>query len=338
MLIMLLLLALVGGAMIHGAARAAAAFVFCGFAVLFLICAFSVVLLKLAIAAMVILALVAALIIMARNRAYVLLAALALAGSLALTGCRTHTAATAGSDPISVSATLTGDLNLVNGYLKPCVRHKLLVEMDETGSRVVNGIVTLTPQQVQQLVLEVSSRCGGEVAWGTITQESRTRPFIRCHFDPSDLGSLPEAPPATGNVFVLKRKRGEYEKGVQDLAAKVHEWQQNTQAARDRCAEQVSALLSGPLAGRTDIGGALSQAKLYFDENEAGAASHQALLLCTDGEDNVNRPVPTSLGRAEMVLVNSAGKTGMLRSYAPHRFENTDAALRYLFRTEGERL
>jgi hypothetical protein len=345
--IILLLLLFSGGALVRGAARLAGGMLFCLLGLLFLLCAFSTILLKLAMIAIIILvlgvALIVALIILARTpRTPPLLSLFVivplLGAGLLLSGCSAGAPSTSGG-AMATPAALSADIDLITSFQnKACVPRKVLVAVDQTGSRDWYGVVSLTPAQLELILEHLSGACGGEIALAAIRDESNL-PFRRCDFSAAPaIGPLPDKPPSPGNIFEVKRQRIAYEKAVASTAQELRTWQVQAATERAECAEKLNKVLGpAPLAHRTDVGGILNRGRLYFSEDDGAAAPiRKQFLMLSDGIDNMHREAPPTLGPSvELVLVNSAGSVGALAAYDPKRFESTDAALKYLFRPDG---
>lgn len=342
----LLFLLFAGGAAVRGAARLVGGMLFCLLGLLFLLCAFSTILLKIATVTVLILvlgvAVIVALIILARTPRTPLLSLIVfvplLGAGLFISGCSAGTPSTS-SAAVATPAALSADIDLITSFQKkPCLQRKVLVAVDETGSRDWYGVVSLTPAQLDVILEHLSGACGGEIALAAIRDESNL-PFRRCEFSLSPaIGPLPDKPPSTGNIFEVKRQRIAYEKSVTAMAQGLRAWQAQAAAERAECTQKLSKVLDpAPLAHRTDVGGILNRGRLYFSEDDGAAAPiRKQFLMLSDGIDNMHHGAPPTLGPSvELVLVNSAGSVGALAAYDPKRFESTDAALKYLFRPDG---
>jgi hypothetical protein len=258
-----------------------------------------------------------------------------LVAALSLSGCSAASSSTSNANTANPSL----DIGLVNSFQgAPCISHKLLVAVDQTGSRDWNGVASLTPAQLQFIADQISNTCGGELAVAAIRDDSNV-PFQRCSFEPPPaVGPLPDKPSTNGNIFEVKRQGSAYKTKVAELASMLRAWQARAARARSECTQKLSKALDPvPLAPRTDVAGILNRARLYFSEEDGGRGQvRHTLLALGDGKDNIHHTPPPNLGPSvELIVVNSAGSLGQFSSYDPKRFESTDAALKWVFRPSG---
>lgn len=212
---------------------------------------------------------------------------------------------------------------------------KICVMQDKSGSTKWNRVPQIAPADIDSL-LEIVLRRGGEIGFGLINDDSN-RPLVRVRVEePPVEPALPE-PSAERNVFLAAqaaaRRKKEYERKLEQYEEDVQRWHEDTNKAVKRFEAELQPLLElKPQARRTDISGALLRAKLFLGEPNCGWSTPPALyaILLSDGADTVGKAIQPLQSPARLILVNSSGKLGVLKSLSPVCFENPSAAIRWI--------
>jgi hypothetical protein len=205
---------------------------------------------------------------------------------------------------------------------------------DKTGSTEKTRTQQIQSEDLNQIV-ELISRCGGEIALGFVTDESN-RSLVRLRVE------VPEPPPSTPQLkdkpaFEAARSEDDYRKKKAEHEKKMEKWAEQTNLRKARFAKEAEAWLAqSPNFMRSDVWGALQRAELFIDENSASwpQPPHRYIVLVSDGEDNVNRPGVTINSETQLILINGSATVGSLQRLNPHRFESLDAALRHIIASE----
>jgi len=205
---------------------------------------------------------------------------------------------------------------------------RVVVMIDQTGSTLATRVPTLEVADFADL-LDLLLQNGGEIAVGTIRDRSN-RPLLRCRVDQKPIRYA--KPPIEKNVFIRQKLMRAYlaEKGKEDQLEAA--WQDQAQQKLEPFRQQLHDLLNAPLAGRTDIYGALLRADLFLAEPEDGwrQPTRRFAIFHSDGIDNVRGPSTAMRSGAAFLVVNGSASLGALSALNPTRLESFNAAVRYV--------
>lgn len=206
---------------------------------------------------------------------------------------------------------------------------RVVVMIDQTGSTLATRVPQLEIADFGDL-LDLLLQNGGEIAVGTVRDRSN-RPLIRCRVDEKPIRHA--KPPAEKmNVFVRQRLMRAYlaEKSKEDQLEAA--WQDQSQQKVEQFREQLQDVLDAPLAGRTDIYGAVLRADLFLAEPEDGwrQPTRRFAVFHSDGIDNVRGPNTAMRSGAAVLVVNGSASLGALGALNPTRLESFSAAVRYV--------
>lgn len=205
---------------------------------------------------------------------------------------------------------------------------RVVVMVDQTGSTLATRVPALEVADFSGL-FDLLVQNSGEIAVGAIRDRSN-RPLLRCRVDQKPIRHAKE--PSEKNVFIRQKLMRAYlsEKAKEDQQEAV--WQDEAQKKLERFRQQLQDLLAAPLAGRTDIYGALLRADLFLAEPEDGwrQPTRRFAVFHSDGIDNVRAPSTTMRSGAAFLVVNGSASLGALNSLNPTRFESFNAAVRYV--------
>lgn len=212
----------------------------------------------------------------------------------------------------------------------PPIRTCVLIDL--TGSILDNRLEPFTPEDFGRLLALFQER-GGEIAVGAVTQDS-DQAFIRASFKPPS--APPLQPASENNPYLMNQANAIY----QEAFAR---WKV-LDTRRLKCNKEISdaflfralpILQARPNCRRTDVWGAISRARLFFQEPQANSGPiHKYLLILSDGQDNVrNEPVAQIMGVTGL-LVNGTGSVGSLAAWNLARFESPNASVNWLLSQE----
>jgi hypothetical protein len=207
--------------------------------------------------------------------------------------------------------------------------------LDQTGSSATNRISQLHVANFDELIALIGET-GGEIAVGAIRDRSNL-PLLRCRLEEKPVRHAQE-PGRNVNVFIRQRLMRMY---LSDKAAEDRDelsWSQESERRISEFRNQLKGLLEHPLAGRTDIFGAVTRADLFLSEPDDGwkQPARRIAVFYTDGIDNVRAPVTTMTSGAAVLMVNGAALLGSLAPLKPVRLESFPAAVRYI-RSEAQK-
>lgn len=208
---------------------------------------------------------------------------------------------------------------------------------DKTSSTELSRTQQIQADDLQPLV-ELISRCGGELALGFVTDDSN-RSLVRLRVEVPD--AAPEPPKLNGvPPFEAARLQDDYRKKKAEHERRMAKWDEQTARHKARFERNAREWLTKqPGFTSSDVWGALQRAELFIEEAPASwpAAPQRYILLVSDGEDNASRPEVTLSAETQLILVNGSASVGDLQRLNPHRFESLDSATRYIISSEGEK-
>ena len=253
--------------------------------------------------------------------------------ALALFGCGSPEGLLATSPQSASVASAETPVGIVGSPLR------IVIFEDETGSRLQTRTPQLTTEQLQQLIALCESHTG-EIAFGVIRDESNNL-FERLTIGPPPV--VPVKTTATGtNAIDIDAAQAEldakYQKEETAYGADIKNWKNVVAEREKRFVQSVTQLLQQPPdAQRTDVNGGVARADLFLGEDGAmfGKPTHRYLLLISDGQDNIHKPVASLPPNTTVIVVNGVGSVGNLAPFNPLRFESIDAALNYIAAKEA---
>ena len=206
---------------------------------------------------------------------------------------------------------------------------RVVCMIDQTASTLSTRVPRLQVSDFADLIASLSE-VGGELAIGTIRDRSN-RPLLRCRLEQRPLSSL-HAPPSNINPFLRQKLTRAYlaEKEKQDRADEI--WREQCRQRISGFRLQLKQLLEAPLAGRTDIYGAILRADLFLNEPDDGwrRPTRRFAVFHSDGIDNVHAPAIGMASGAAVLLINGSALVGALDVLKPVRLESFSAADRYI--------
>jgi hypothetical protein len=199
---------------------------------------------------------------------------------------------------------------------------------DQTGSRRSTRTERVTANALDRLI-DFVMRTGGTLVLGAI-RDTSNRPLVRLSVRP---GPVPPAPPSTpDNPFQAAEARAQFQASEKQYREKYVAWEYEVQPSVAEFRKAALTLLAREdEAGRTDVWGGLQRVDLALSE-PVPPGHHVAafIFLVSDAEDNRRlRHEPLRSG-ATLLLVNGAGRLGVLAPLNPLRFEALDAAVDYV--------
>lgn len=211
---------------------------------------------------------------------------------------------------------------------------RVVVLQDKTGSANWTRTPQLTLSDFDRLIDLLKAR-SGEVAFGLI-RDSSNRGLLRLRIDSAPVA--PEKPAQTGRVFDDARSVKAYRQANATYHRQLEQWQTATDASITLFKSSMGPLLDQPANARaTDVFGAIRRGDLLLAEPQANGAPavHAWLIAATDGDHN-NGPVMMGKLRsgARLVVINSAGRIGSLKVFAPITFESISSAMRFMIEAE----
>lgn len=208
---------------------------------------------------------------------------------------------------------------------------KVVILQDKSGSVETTRTPRVTMSQLDLLIGALRER-GGSIAFGFIDDESNES-FTVMRVDAPQ--AAPTEPGREGNPFKVADAVAKYKKELNEFEKS----ERRRQSAADRQVEAFKSRVGSLLedAGRsnaTDIYGGLNRADLYLaevgDTYSSGAQPQRFMVLISDGLDNMRRPVGALRSHAQIVLINGSANVGVMKDYAPLRFEGIDSAFLYI--------
>lgn len=220
----------------------------------------------------------------------------------------------------------------------PCASPvKVALLGDKTSSTELTRTPQIRAEDFTPLV-ELISRCGGEVALGFVTDDSN-RSLVRLRAEVPE--AAPESPKLNGMpAFEAARVQDDYRKKKAEHERKMAKWSEQIERNKDRFERDAQEWLSKqPNFTSSDVWGALKRAELFIDEDPASWAQnpHRYIVLVSDAQDNINRPEVTLSSETRLILVNGSANVGSLQRLNPHRFESLDSAIRYIVSSEDNK-
>ena len=218
-----------------------------------------------------------------------------------------------------------------DGAVASCTTPVRVVAMQDKSD---SGNENRTPQasvaDLEPLIAQVI-RCGGEIALGTIDEQSNA-PLARLYV-PEPSPRL-DKPHFQGTPFEVARARRAYEVAVARSDSGTAERDVEARRRAESFRNQVENLLSSPNhAQRTDVWGGISRAAYFL--GEAGEWQHPPELVAvviSDAIDNAGAPEVPLPEHTELLLVNGTPSLGALAALRPRRFESIEAAVRHITR------
>ena len=206
---------------------------------------------------------------------------------------------------------------------------RVVVMVDQTGSTTSTRVPQLQPSDFSGLLDQIL-QSGGEIGVAAIRDRSN-RPLLRCRVE-----QKPERraqPPAEKmNPFLRQRLTRAYllEKSEEDQSEAA--WLEQARKQIEVFREELRGLLDAPLAGRTDIHGAVLRADLFLAEPDAGwrQPTRRYAIFHSDGIDNVRAPRPAMKSGATVLVVNGSASLGSFAALKPVPLESFGAAVRYV--------
>jgi hypothetical protein len=188
-------------------------------------------------------------------------------------------------------------------------------------------------------LVSIVCRGGGSIAVGLISDDSN-RPLARL-----SIGRPPTSPALeriSNDPFEGPEARERNRIRREGYDGEIQRWQSVVEARIARFLQELQQVLDMPAdAGKTDVAMALARAHIYFSEpviaGTNGTEVHNYLTLVTDGEDTAKHAGAPSEIPARLLLINGAGRQGMLKGYNPARFEAVTAAIEYISAFESHR-
>lgn len=217
---------------------------------------------------------------------------------------------------------------------KPPVR--IGVMLDKTLSATWTRVPAVTVANFEPLIRLLGER-GGEIAVGLIRDRSN-RGLRR--FPVSPRPAAPAEPNPHQNPYLLAEARARYEADRRAYEAALAEWQSDLDQRLAAFSKDLRELLALPAdACRTDLWDAIRRAELFLNEPQSASrpAPQNWLLLLTDGEDNVGRPIVALRSKARLLVINGSDAVGDLAQLRPVAFESFSAAVAYLVAEEEAR-
>lgn len=207
---------------------------------------------------------------------------------------------------------------------------RVVAMQDKSDSGNQNRTPQASVADLEPLIAQVI-RCGGEIALGTIDEQSNA-PLARLYVR-EPLPRLNE-PQFQGTPFEVARARQAYEAGVARSDSGAAERDVDARKRAENFRNQVEKLLSSPNhAQRTDVWGGISRAGYFL--GEAGEWQHPPELVAvviSDAIDNAGAPEVPLPEHTELLLVNGTPSLGALAALRPRRYESIEAAVRHITR------
>lgn len=197
---------------------------------------------------------------------------------------------------------------------------------------------TRTPQAELSHIdsaIALVSRSGGELAFGLINVNSN-QSLVRLRIDMPPVA--PPKPSEEGNPWEADSEMRAYDEKRAKYDLDLGQWKSKTANDIDTFKSQVAPLLALKAdARRTDIFGGLQRASLFLSERELGLTTlvHGCVILISDGEDNVKAPYNALPANTSLLIINGSASLGPIEQLEPQRFENIDAALRFIAASEA---
>lgn len=198
---------------------------------------------------------------------------------------------------------------------------------------------TRTPQAEQSHIdsaIALMSRSGGELAFGLINMNSN-QSLVRLRIERPPLAPL--KPSAEGNPWEADSEMRAFNEKRAKYDLDLSQWKEKSAIEIEKFRSQVTPLLALKAdARRTDIFGGLQRASLFLSESELGLPTviHGCVILISDGEDNVEAPYNPLPANTNLLLINGSASIGPIEKLQPQRFENIDAALRFIAASEAK--
>jgi hypothetical protein len=206
---------------------------------------------------------------------------------------------------------------------------RVAVLLDQTGSTTSTRVPRLEPADFSDLLDRVLMS-GGEIAVGAIRDRSN-RPLLRCRVEQKPERRA-QAPAEKMNPFLKQKLMRTYvlDKSKEDQIEAA--WKEQAQTQVEIFREKLREVLDAPLAGRTDVNGAVLRADLFLAEPDDGwrQPTFRFALFHSDGMDNVREPVASMRSGATVLVVNGSASLGALSALKPVAFESFGAAIRYI--------
>jgi hypothetical protein len=248
------------------------------------------------------------------------LAVMAIIGTLATTGC-----GTAGEPTAAAAAPIVEILPAV----------KIAVLVDKTDSTNRTRVQQIKKEDLDT-VIELITRRGGEIAVGLVADDSN-RSLLRLLVpEPPE---APVEPDRRTNPFILAEQRDQYYKERRAYGEDLDRREADVGARLGAFREELAELLSRPAdAPKTDIWGAVLRADLFLGEpNEVWrVAPHKYAVFATDGQDNVRKHKTQVRSGARILIANGSASLADMASLNPLQFESVASAIQYVLSQEGK--
>jgi hypothetical protein len=208
-----------------------------------------------------------------------------------------------------------------------CQPVKIAVLQDLTGSVHSNDVPILQMGDVEALI-KILHRCGGELGFGSISENSNKR-LARLIIETPPIE--PIEPDKKGNPYKAARLHSEYKEQLTKYQALNAEWTQRNKADIDKFKKDVQKILRGRVAHRSDIWSAVKRADFFLSEDNSAWQTDIQLyvIFITDGDDNVGGKKISNFNKQTKTII-VPGSVGVLAVLKPLKFENICSALRFL--------
>ena len=229
---------------------------------------------------------------------------------------------------------------LLTKQLENC-RVRIVILQDKSLSIYKNRVPQIKQQDLQPLI-DLLRSCSGEISVGVISDNNfeklhdlEGKPLTRLRIEKSP--EPPSSPPTTQTrnpIFALQEQqsfRKEKELYEQALA----QWNKTTESRIVKFKKELEYLIELKAASKhTDIVSPFVRGNLFLSEPQVGSTvpSQKFFLLLTDGQHDASKfgEALSITGGVELILVNGAGRTGILKLLQPLRFENLGAAINFV--------
>lgn len=211
----------------------------------------------------------------------------------------------------------------------------LVVFQDKTGSANHTRTEQFSEEDLVRL-LSLVCRGGGWLTFGLISDNSNDR-LLRLTVEPPPPAPVPDALPP--NPLAAADVGTRNHKAQYAYQSALKGWHDTADGNIGLFFEDAMALLQRPSDyPRTDVVQALMRGSLALNEPTTGPEPHRWWVLASDGEDTVHRKGLPNVVPGRLLLVNGAGRTGILPAFNPLRFEAVSAAIDYLEHVEARAL
>ena len=210
----------------------------------------------------------------------------------------------------------------------PC-QPRIAILIDKSASADGNGVPKLDLADFRPL-LDLMIKHGGQLGVGAVQDDSR-KPLLRLFID-----TPPQKPPERQsdktNVFLIAQDQAEFKREMDLYLKALSSHQDSADVEINSFSKRLGQLLDMPETLHTsDVNSAVRRIEGFMTEPSLSQLPDQKFVIfCTDGQHNSDSSSVATFPDDAILILVPGDQAGVLDSLNPIKFENPQAAIRYI--------